>query len=88
MDAGSTPANSTMKKPGNEKDAKVLGQLIKAVKDQFPQLQDLAIIKYLNTEKNQYFWLTPLEFAKMDETCLKTVLHNIKNLKEAEIFSQ
>lgn len=70
-------------KPANDNN---LAILIKALKDTHPNVADIHLIKYLNTEKEQYFYLTPLEFSRLDDACLKTVVENIKNFPLGEIM--
>lgn len=70
-------------KPQEDKNLEIL---IKTMKKIFPEVADLHIIKYLNTQKEQYFYLTPLEFSRLDESCLKTVIENIKEFKFGEIM--
>jgi hypothetical protein len=66
-------------KPQNS-DGEITAVIVEALKKQFPQVPDLELIKFLNTQNTQYFWLTPLEFAKMEDRCLKQLLENIKTM--------
>ncbi len=60
--------------------------LTKTLKKTFPEVSDAAIIKYLHTQQSEYFYLTPLEFSRLDDSCFRTVVQNIKNYKYGEIM--
>ncbi len=61
-------------------------KIIKVLKQVFPNMSDKEALKYLNTQRVEYFYLTPLEFSQIDEVCLKTVIQNIKEYKYTEIM--
>lgn len=63
-----------------------LETLTKVLKKTFPEISDGEMIKYLNTQRSEYFYLTPLEFSRLDDSCFKTVIENIKNFKYGEIM--
>ena len=60
--------------------------IITKIQKDFPWISEKDIKKYLAKQKQEYFFLTPYEYANLDNDSVETILENFKNDPYGELI--